>query len=103
MTTMRTAIANGSNSVQQKAASDANVVQCGCNLLAIVGDFHRHLLALHRAGVFGDDLNNHPIALAFISKLNSLCRMTTEREMAALRAIDRIEKGESVEYEVIPI
>lgn len=37
------------------------------------------------------------------SKLVSLCRMTTEREMAALRAIDRIEKRESVEYEVIPL
>jgi hypothetical protein len=29
--------------------------------------------------------------------------MTTEREMAALSAIDRIEKGESVDYEVIPL
>ena len=40
---------------------------------------------------------------AFVSKLNSLCRMRTEREMATLNAIDGIEKGESVEYEVIPL
>jgi hypothetical protein len=99
----RTATANGGDPVQQKAASDANAVQCACNLIAIVGAFHRHLLALHRAGVFGDNLNNHPIALAFISKLVSLCRLSDEREMAALNVIDRIEKGESVEYEVIPL
>lgn len=98
-----TAIANGAESVQQKAASDANAVQDACNLVAIVGCFHRHLLELHRAGICGDDLLNHPVALAFISKLNSLCRMNLDREMAALRAIDQIEQGESVEYEVIPL
>ena len=103
MTTTRTAIANGADSVQQQAAADANAVQDACNLVAIVGTFHRHILALHRFGVFGDDLINHPVALAFVSKLVSLCRMTDEREMAALRAIDRIEKGESVEYQVIPL
>jgi hypothetical protein len=99
----RTATANGADPVQQQAASDANAVQDACNIVAIVGAFHRHLLALHRAGVFGDDLINHPVALAFVSKLNSLCRMTTEREMAALNAIDQIERGESFEYEVIPL
>jgi hypothetical protein len=99
----RTATANGGDPVQQKAASDANAVQDGCNLVAIVGAFHRHLLALHRSGVGGDNLNNHPVALAFVSKLVSLCRMTDEREMAALRAIDLIEKGESVEYPVVPL
>ena len=50
-----------------------------------------------------DTLINHPINLAFVSKLNSLCRMTFEREMAALRAIDQIERGEAVEVEVIPL
>ncbi len=29
--------------------------------------------------------------------------MTLEREMSALGAIDRIVKGESIEYEVIPL
>jgi hypothetical protein len=99
----RTAIADGTASVQQQAAVDANAVRDACNIVAIVGAFHRHLLELHRSGVFGDDLINHPVALAFVSKLNSLCRMTTEREMAALDAIDRIEKGERVEYQVVPL
>ena len=99
----RPAVANGSDPVQQKAAADANAVQDACNLVAVVGCFHRHLLALHRSGVCGDDIINHPVSLAFTSKLNSLCRMTLEREMSALGAIDQIEKGESIEYEVIPL
>ena len=99
----RTAVANGSDPVQQKAAADANAVQDACNLVAVVGCFHRHLLALHRSGVCGDDIINHPVSLAFTSKFSSLCRMTTEREMSALCAIDRIENGENIEYEIIPL
>ena len=98
-----TAIADGTKEVERKAASDAVQVQDAVNLTAIVGAWQRHLLAMHRAGICGDDLINHPINLAFVSKLNSLCRMTFEREMAALRAIDQIERGEAVEYEVIPL
>ena len=99
----RTAVANGADPIQQQAAADGNAVQDACNLVAVVGSFHRHLLALHRSGVCGDDLINHPVSLAFVSKLNSLCRMTTDREMAALSAIDQIEKGETAEFEVIPL
>lgn len=91
------------NEVQRKAASDAVAVQDAVNLIAVVGCFHRHLRALKDTGIGGDDLINHPISLAFISKLNSLCRMTTSRELAALDAIERIAAGEAVEYEVIPI
>ena len=100
---MSNATADGSQDVQRKAAADAVQVQDAVNLTAIVGAFHRHLLALHRAGTSGDDLINHPINLAFVSKLNSLCRMTFEREMAALRAIDQIERGEAIQYEVVPL
>ena len=98
-----TALANGSNEAERKAAQDANEVQDACNLVAIVGCFHQHLLAMHRAGIGGDNLINHPTSLAFVSKLNSLCRMTLDREMAALAAIDKLQNGESVEYEVIPL
>lgn len=98
-----TAIANGSNEAEQKAAHYAVEVQSGVNLIAIVGCFHRHLVAMKNSGVCGDNLNNHPVSIAFISKLNALCRMTNSRETAALIAVDRIEDGESVEYEVFPI
>lgn len=100
---MFTAIANGTNEAEQRAAKDANEVQDGCNLIAIVGAFHRHLLAMQDAGVCGDRLNNHPVTIAFTSKLNALCRLTTSREIAALIAVDRIVNGETIEYEVIPI
>ena len=100
---MPTAIANGSNDAERKAAKDANEVQDGVNIIAIVGAFHRHLIAIRDAGVCGDRLNNHPVTLAFVSKLNSLCRLTNGREIAALIAVDRIVNGETIEYEVIPI
>ena len=97
------ATANGTNEVERKAAKDANEVQDGCNAIAIVGAFHRHLIAMRDSGVCGDRLNNHPVSIAFVSKLNALCRLTTSREIAALIAVDRIVNGETIEYEVIPI
>ena len=99
----RTAIANGQAEVVQKAAADANAVQDACNLVAVVGCFHRHLVALRRSGVAGDDLINHPVAIAFTSKLHSLCRMNFDREMTAFEAIDRLQHGEEVEYEILPL
>ena len=92
-TVSRTAIANGTNEVERKAASDANAVQDGVNIVAIVGAFHRHLLAMKDVGVFGDALNNHPVALAFTSKLIALCRLTDEREMAALVRLIALNTG----------
>jgi hypothetical protein len=99
----KTAIANGHNDAVQKAAADAVAVQNAVNLVAIVGCFHRHLLALRQAGVCGDDLNNHPISIAFVSKFYSLCRLSLARESAAFDAIDRLQRGEDVEFDVIPI
>ena len=102
-TAIKKAMANGADEIQRKAASDADAVQCGVNIVAIVGSFHRHLLALQQSGVHGEELFNHPVALAFVSKLSSLCRMTFDREIDALGAVRRIERGESVEYPVIPL
>lgn len=99
----RIAIASGADLVQQRAAADANAVQDAVNLVAIIGCFHRHLLDLHRNRTCGDDLINHPVSLAFTSKLNSLCRMSYKRELAALEAVSQIGRGEAVEYEVIPL
>jgi len=99
----KTATANGHDETVQKAAANANAVQDACNLVAVVGCFHRHLLALHRNGVTGDDLINHPVAIAFTSKLNSLCRMKLEREMAAFDAINKLQRGEDAKYEIIPL
>jgi hypothetical protein len=98
----KTAIANGQNEAVQKAAADAYAVQDAVNLVAIVGCFHRHLLALRQVNVCGDDLNNHPVSIAFISKLNSLCRMSLARESAAFDAIERLQRGEDAEFEVVP-
>lgn len=100
---IKTATANGQDEIVQKAAADANAVQDAVNLVAVVGCFHRHLQALNRTGVSGDELINHPVSIVFTSKLNSLCRMNFEREMKAFEAIDKLQCGEEAEYEVIPI
>ena len=100
---IKTATANGHDEIVQKAAVDANAVQDAVNLVAVVGCFHRHLQALRQTGVCGDDLNNHPVSIAFISKLNSLCRINIDREMKAFGSIDKLQCGEETEYEVIPI
>lgn len=97
------AIVNGTSEVERRAARDANAVQDGVNLIAIVGCLHRHLIAMRDHGICGDTLINHPVSLAFTSKLNALCRFTDAREIAALTAVGRIESGECVEYEVIPV
>jgi len=99
----RTAVADGADPVQRKAAEDAAQVQDAVNLIAVVGCWHRHLLALHHTGVCGDRLINHPVSLALVSKLTSLCRMSADRELAALEGIERIRHGEQVEYDVIPL
>ena len=39
----------GNNEVERNAARDANEIQDACNLVAIVGCWHRHLLAMSRA------------------------------------------------------
>ena len=53
-----TAIATGANEVERRASEDANQVQDACNLVAIVGCWHRHLLAMCHAGIGGDNLIN---------------------------------------------
>ena len=80
-----TAIANGSNEVERNAARDANEIQDACNLVAIVGCWHQHLLAMHRVGIGGDRLINHPTSLVFISKLNSLLWNDSEPRNGGLR------------------
>lgn len=99
----KTAIAQANNDAIQQACSDAQAVQDAVNLVAIIGCFHRHLLALRQVNVCGDDLNNHPVSLAFVSKLNSLCRMSLDREIKAFEALDKLQRGEDAEFEVIPL
>jgi len=60
MTTVtRTAVPNGAEEIQRKAASNADAMQCGVNIVASAGSFRRHLLALQKSGVRGEELFNH--------------------------------------------
>ena len=97
------AIANGTNEAERKAASDANEVQNGLQsdrnrrgLPSTFGGYERRR-RMRRPSQQPSRLHR------LVSKLNALCRLKNGREIAALIAIDRIEDGEDVEYEVIPI
>ena len=73
------AIANGANEAERKAARDANEVQDGVNLVAIVVLFIGISLPCGIAASAAT-LNNHPVSIAFVSKLNALCRLTEARK-----------------------
>ncbi|WP_339684946.1 hypothetical protein [Gimesia maris] len=94
---------DGNNECLNKAASDALFVQDAVNMIAVAGSFHRHLKAMRETGMSGDEINNHPVTICFISKFSSLCRMTADREDNAFGAIEKMAIGEEVQYEVIPI
>lgn len=98
-----TANADGRKPEIQNAASDALNVQDGVNLIAILNSWQRNLKALRDLGLGGDELNNHPISLAYTSKLVALTRLSTGREIEAFEAVERLKRGESANYDVIPI
>tara|TARA_R110002095_G_scaffold6094_1_gene12727 strand:+ start:87 stop:389 length:303 start_codon:yes stop_codon:yes gene_type:complete len=88
----------------RQAAKYAQLVQDGVNLRAIVAQMLRDIDAMRQAqNLDGNAISNHPIVLAYVSKLVSLTRLSTEREVAALEAIDRLANGDAVESEVIPL
>jgi hypothetical protein len=98
-----TAIADGKIGQVQEAAQFAVEVQDACNLYAIANAWLGHLKALREAGAHGDLLNNHPVVLAFVSTLNSLCRLNLARELASHDLCDKLASGEAVEYEIISL
>ena len=88
----------------KQAAKYSQLVQNGVNLRAIVAQMLRDIDAMRQSqNLDGDTINNHPIVLAYVSKLVSLTRLNTDREMAALAAIDQLANGHDVEAEVIPL
>lgn len=86
-----------------EAAVFADMCQGAVNLRAISARFVEKLDDLRAAGICGDDLNNHPAVLTFVSKLISLTRFTPEREAAAFAAVDDLQRAKSATYEVIEI
>ncbi|MEQ8852779.1 hypothetical protein [Gimesia sp.] len=97
------ATSDGNNECLMKAASDAIAVQDAVNMIAVAGAFHRHLKAMRKTGMSGNELNNHPVTICFASKISSLCRMTPSREANAFLASQKMANGETVQYAVIPI
>ena len=97
-------VADGSIPAVQAAAKFALEVQDAVNLYAITNAFLGHIKAMRDAGLIGGDLiNNHPVTLAFVSKLESLCRTGLTRELDAFDACHLLAEGKQAEYEVIPL
>ena len=85
------------------AAQRVREVQDAVNLRALLRIFHETSLTLGELGLSGDEINNHPIMLCYLSKLNSLCRFDLRRELAAFEAVDKLARLADAEYEVIPL
>ena len=91
-----------SDTATRQAAKYAQLVQSGVNLRAIVAQMLRDIDAMRQSQkLSGDEINNHPVVLGYVSKIVSLTRFSAEREVAALDAIERLAKGDAVETEVI--
>lgn len=90
--------------VTRQAAKYAQLVQNGVNLRAILAQMLRDMDAMRQAqNLDGNAINSHPVVLAYISKLVNLTQFSTEREIAALEAIERLANGDDVESEEIPL
>lgn len=98
MTTFR------SDESTQRAAQNALAIQDAVNLRAILSQMLEDVDSMRKtAGLDGNGVNNHPVVLAYMSKLVSLTRLRTERELAGLQAIGQLVQGKDVECEVIPL
>ena len=88
----------------RQSAKFVLLIQEGVNLRAIVAQMLREIDAMRKSQkLSGSAINSHPVVLAYISKLVSLTQFSTEREIAALEAIERLANGDDVESEVIPL
>lgn len=84
------------------AAKFVTEIQDAVNLRAITAAFVPHLDAMRQEGVTGDNLNNHPTVVAFVSKLSSLVRLDTN-ESPAFDALAKLAEGQEAEYNVYPL
>lgn len=89
--------------IHQKVAQKVLDMQGAVNLRAITSSMVAQMDELRAVGITGDLLNNHPTVLAFVSKLNSLTRFDSSREMAAFNHLEDLKEGKPVTYEVIPL
>ena len=93
----------------QELAKTAWQIQDACNLRAVVNEMDKVLDELSASGCFGDDLQNHPIVIAYVSKLMSLTRIESQNSRGfgwhqdGLGLCLELSEGKDVEYEVIPI
>ena len=84
------------------AAKFALEIQDAVNLRAITAAFVTHLDAMRKEGITGDNLNNHPAVVIFVSKLVSLVHLDTNVS-AAFDASYKLSEGQEAEFNVYPL
>ena len=84
------------------AAKFALEIQDAVNLRAITAAFVTHLDAMRKEGITGDNLNNHPVVVTFVSKLVSLVCLEAN-EFAAFDALAKLADKQEAEYNVYPL
>lgn len=75
---------------QVEAINAAYAMQDACNMVAIVGEWHSHLLALSAAGLDTRAICRHPSTMLMVDKLASLAECVStdvERAYAAHREL----------------
>lgn len=93
--------------IVQKHAKDALLMQDACNSGGVINSLADIKRALSKDALKTgtDAVNQHPIIIVILDKLNSLARIqgsgNLSRIMKAYDAVDRLSRGESAEWEVL--
>lgn len=79
-------VGNAADQAQIDAINAAYAMQDACNMVAIVGEWHKHLLALN-ADLGTDAICRHPSTMLMVDKLASLsrCAVTDIEQAYAVR------------------
>lgn len=94
---------NGQDLDNLNLACTALEIQDACNLIAIVGEFHRALKMMHSQGLDNNQVRFHPVTMCYLSKLKDLCRFDTKRENQGISQAIDLKNGQDIEFEVIPL
>lgn len=77
-----------------RLAKKAVQVQDACNPIAVAGLLHQSMLELSRAGFDHPGVAGHPVTIAILDKLVSLCDYNTETMFDAHHECDLLSESD---------
>jgi hypothetical protein len=78
--------------VEKQLARKAVQIQDACNPIAVAGHLHQTFLALSREGLDHQAVSSHPITIAVLDKLVSLCDYSTDAALDAHSLCDTLSE-----------